>query len=336
MADNQRLYNVLGVPRDADAKAIKKAYRKLAQQYHPDVNKEAGAEDKFKEINRAHEVLSSPERRALYDKYGEISLDPNFNEDLYNQQQAFAQGFGQNFYSGQGGAAYGGFDFSDLFGQGGSSAGSGSFGGFDFSDLFGNGAQGGFRQRSASQAPVKGEDQYASLDIDFMESINGKTETITFDLTEPDANGTHKTRQVTLEVKIPAGIKDGQKIRIPGKGEPGIFGGPNGDLYIEIKVNPSKVFSRKDNDIYVTVPVSLPDAVLGGTIEVPTVYGPVDMKIPAGIQSGQKLRLSQKGVKTAKGTGDEYAKIKVEIPKNLTKEQREILEQIKAAQNEAA
>lgn len=328
MADNKRLYDILGVAPDADDKAIKKAYRKLAMKYHPDVNKEAGTEDKFKEINLAHETLSNPERRALYDKYGEISLDPNFNEDMYNQQM--------NGFGGFGGQA-GGFDFSDLFGGGGSSFGGSGFGGFggssfggggfSFDDLFG-------RQSTRShEYPAKGEDRHGSISVDFMEAAKGGTETLTFNVSEPGPNGQYITKPLTLEVKIPAGIRDGQKIRIPGKGEPGVFGGPAGDLYLEVKVKPDKTFTRDNLDIIVEVSVDCIDAALGGTIDVPTLDGTVEMKIPAGIQSGQRLRLKGKGITSAKGTGDEYAKIRITVPKDLTPEEKELFEKLRELRN---
>lgn len=322
MADNTRLYSILGLTPDADDKAIKKAYRKLAMKYHPDVNKDKDAEEKFKEVNLAHETLSNPDRKRLYDTYGEAALDSNFNEDLYNQQMNGFGGFG-----GFGGGA-GGFDFSDLFGGGGFGGGysSGGFGGFE--DLFGR------QSTRAHEYPAKGEDRHGSLTIDFMESVKGGKENITLNVTEPDENGRYVTKPVTLEVKIPAGIKDGQKIRIPGKGEPGVFGGPAGDLYMEVHVRPDGTFTRENNDIIVEVPVDAIDAALGGSVDVPTLDGVVEMKIPAGIQSGQRLRLKGKGVQTSKGTGDEYAKIKITVPKDLTEEEKELFEKLRALRSQ--
>ncbi len=327
MADNSRLYNILGVSNDADDKTIKKAYRKLAMKYHPDVNKDEGAEDKFKEINLAHETLSNPERRALYDKYGEVSLDPNFNEDFYNQQM---NGFGQ-----------GGFNFEDLFGNSGysgfGSAGSG-FSGFSGDGFSGFGGFGGFsgfedlfgRQSTrAHEYPAKGDDRHGTVQVDFMEAVKGGKKTFTFNVTEPNERGQYVTRPLTLEVTIPAGIRDGQKIRIAGKGEPGVFGGPAGDMYLEVKVKPDSTFTRDDLDIIVEVPVDAITAVLGGTIDVPTIDGTVEMKVPAGIQSGQRLRLKGKGIVSNRGTGDEYAKVKITVPKNLTSEERELFEKIR-------
>lgn len=320
MADNTRLYSILGLTPDADEKAIKKAYRKLAMKYHPDVNKDKDAEEKFKEVNLAHETLSNPDRKRLYDTYGEVSLDPNFNEDMYNQQMHGFGGFG-----GQGG----GFSFEDLFGGGGggfsgysSGGGFGGFGGFE--DLFGR------QSTRAHEYPAKGEDRQGSITIDFMESVKGGKENITLNVTEPDGNGRYVTRPVTLEVNIPAGIREGQKIRIPGKGEPGVFGGPAGDLYLEVKVAPDRTFTRENNDIIVEVPVDAVDAALGTTIDVPTLDGTVEMKVPAGIQSGQKMRLKGKGVSTSKGTGDEFVKIKITVPKNMDEQEKALFEKIRA------
>ncbi len=322
MADNTRLYSILGLTPDADDKAIKKAYRKLAMKYHPDVNKDPNAEEKFKEINLAHETLSNPERRALYDKYGDVSLDPNFNEDAYNAAGAFG-GFGGG---GQG------FSFEDLFGGGGSGFGGSSYGGSGFG---GFGGFGGFEDlfgRASTQAheyPAKGEDRHGSITIDFMESAKGGTETLTFNVTEPDANGQMTTHPLTVEVKIPAGIREGQKIRIPGRGEPGVFGGPAGDLYLEVHVKPDARFTRDQLDIIVDVDVPFTTAALGGTIDVPTLDGDVEMRVPAGIQSGQRLRLKGKGISAAKGTGDEYAKVRITVPKQLTDEEKELFEKLR-------
>ncbi|MGM9960843.1 MAG: DnaJ C-terminal domain-containing protein [Allobaculum sp.] len=310
MADNRRLYSILGVNPDADDKEIKKAYRKLARKYHPDVNKDKGAEEKFKEINMANEVLSNPERRAQYDKYGEIALDPNFNEDLYNQQAHFT-GFNGGGFDGSG------FDFSDLFGQG--SQGFGGYrsgnGGFNFEDLF----------NQQNNRPRKGSDRNASVTIDFMDAAKGGKKTFSFNVPQPDGS----VKPLTLEVKIPAGIREGQKIRIGGKGEPGWNGGPAGDLYLEVKIRPDQTFSRDGMNIEVEVSVDCTVAALGGTIDVPTLDGIVEMKVPAGIQSGQKLRLKGKGITNSKGTGDEFAKIRITVPKDLTDQEKALFEQLR-------
>lgn len=378
MADKRDYYEVLGVDKNATADQIKKAYRKLAMKYHPDVNKEPGAEDKFKEINEAYEVLSDQDKRQKYDQFGFAGVDPNF---------ASANGG----FQGQG---FGGFE--DLFGQGGfggfggfggSSSGFGS-GGFSFDDLFGGGFGSG-SQRQANR-PRQGNDHYMQMNIDFMDSVKGKTETIALDVDEPcshchgtgadspadvevctKCHGTgtvmeqmqtpfgtiqqqvvcsecggkgekikvkchecggkgYEHKKVKLDIKIPEGIQSGQQIRIPGKGGLGENGGPNGDLYIEVLVRPDSRFRREGNDIYVTVPVDALDATLGAVIEVPTVHGDVDLKIPEGTQPNQKFRLKGKGIKSRSGQGDQYVEVKVQIPKKLDKRQRDLYEQIRS------
>lgn len=315
MAEKRDYYEVLGVPRSATPDEIKRAYRKLANKYHPDRNKEPEAEEKFKEINEANDVLKDPEKRKLYDQYGFAGVDPNFAANQGGQYyQGNPFGGGQEFDFGD--------IFGDMFGQSSGFSG-GSFGGFE--DLFG-GAGGGFGGFGRRAEPVaqQGADRQMRMPIDFMDSIKGKTETIT--VNDPDKG------RVTLDIKIPEGIKNGQKIRIPGKGEPGINGGPNGDLYIEIQVRPDTVFKREDNNILVNVKVPVLDAILGTTVEVPTVSGSVDLKIPAGTQPDQKFRLKGKGAKNRNAVGDEIVTIKVEIPKTLSEEDKELYEKIRSSQ----
>ncbi len=355
MAEKRDYYEVLGVSRGASDDEIKKAYRKLAMKYHPDVNKEPGAEDKFKEINEAYEVLSDETKRRNYDQFGTADI----------------------------GGGFGGAGF-DPFGGGFSSAG-----GFDFSDIFDMFTGGGAARAAQNNRPRQGADRYMQMRVDFMDSVFGKTESINLDIDEtckhchgtgaesPEdvevcskcggtgtvyeniqtpfgtirqqmscdkCHGTgeiikeacktcggkgYEHRKVKLDIKIPEGIKSGQQIRIPGKGEMGINGGPNGDLYIEVLVSPDSTFRRENNDIYVTVPLSSVDATIGGTIEVPTVYGNVDLVIPEGTQPGQRFRLKGKGVKSRTGQGDEFVDIKVEIPKKLSKAERELYEQLR-------
>lgn len=368
MAENKRdYYEVLGVEKGASQDRIKKAYRKMAMKYHPDVNKEPGAEDKFKEINEAYEVLSDEQKRANYDRFGFAGVDPSF-------------GAGSGF----GGFSQGGFssfdDLGDIFGSffGGGSG----FGGFS--------SQGGRRQ---SKRPRQGADHYMEMRINFMDAVFGKTETISLDVDETckhchgtgaeskedvevceKCHGTgtimeqmqtpfgtiqqqvvcdechgegekikvkchvchgagYEHRKVKLDIKIPEGISTGQQIRIPGKGGPGEHGGPNGDLYIEIIVKPDPVFQRQGNDIYVTVPISAIDATIGATIEVPTVHGKVELKIPEGTQPGQRFRLKGKGIKTKKAQGDEFVEVKVEIPKKVSKKERELYEEIRSGKH---
>ncbi len=353
-AQKRDYYEVLGLSKGASADEIKKAYRKLAKKYHPDVNKEAGAEEKFKEINEAYEVLSDPQKKATYDQFGFAGMDG-------------AQGFG-----GQGFGGFSGFDdLGDIFGS-----------------FFGGGFGGGSRR--ASNGPRKGEDRFMQMRIDFMDAIFGKTETITLEVDEvcddcsgsgaksksditscshcggtgrvttqqrtpfgvfqsqavcPDCQGTGKKilnkcskchgkgyehKRVKLDIKIPAGIQSGQQVRVPNKGERGSNGGPNGDLYIEILVGRHSQFVRDGNDIRISVPISAVDAVLGCKIDVPTVHGDVELTIPAGTQYGQQFRLKGKGVHTSRMQGDQYVEIRIEIPTKLSKEEKELFEKIRS------
>ena len=356
MSEKRDYYEVLGLSKGASEEEIKKAYRKMAKKYHPDINKEPGAEEKFKEINEAYEVLSDPQKKATYDQFGHAGMD--------------GAGFG--------GFSQGGSDFS-------------GFGGFE--DIFGSffgGGFGGSSNRRANTGPRKGNDRFMQMRINFMDAIFGKTETINIDVDEqckecngtgaysasdihtcsrcngsgyvttqsrtmfgvmqqqtvcPECNGTGKKisrkcskcggrgyehKRVKLDIKIPAGIQSGQQVRVAGKGERGINGGPNGDLYIEILVTPHKVFQREGYDISISVPVSAIDATLGCKVDVPTVYGDVSLTIPAGTQHGTKFRLKGKGVKSPRGTqGDEYVEVRVEIPTKLSHEEKELYERIR-------
>ena len=364
MAEKRDYYEVLGIDKSASEEEIKKAYRQMAKKYHPDMNKAPDAEEKFKEVNEAYEVLSDPQKKATYDQYGFAGMD------------------GANFSGNYG-------DFSDF---------SSAFGGFSdiFSDFFGGGSGFSYNSRSRnSNAPRKGQDTLMQLRVDFMDAIFGKTETVSLTVDEtcpdcngsgaksasdiktcsrcngsgtvitqqrtafgtfqsssvcPDCNGTGKTivnkcphckgkgferRKVKLDVKIPEGIQTGQQIRVPNKGQRGVNGGENGDLYIEVIVGEHKNFVREGNNINITVPISAVDATLGCKIDVPTVYGDVELNVPAGTQSGTKLRLKQKGVKSLRGNsvGDEIVEIKVEVNTKLTREQKELYEKLRSAES---
>ena len=353
-------YEVLGIAKGASDDEIKKAYRKMAKKYHPDVNKEPDAEEKFKEVNEAYEVLSDTQKKAMYDQYGHAGVD--------GQTGGFG-GFG------------GGFDSS-------------SFGGFE--DIFGSFFGGGFggQQRRANNGPRKGNDRFMQMRIDFMDAIFGKTETVTIDVDEqcshchgsgaksasdvetcptcggrgrvvtqqrtpfgmmqseavcPNCGGTGKHikvkcpncngkgyehKRVKLDIKIPAGINSGQQVRVPGKGEPGVNGGPNGDLYIEILVNRHKNFVRDGNDIRISIPISCVDAALGCEVEVPTVHGDVSLKIPSGTQHGTQMRLKGKGVASMRGgQGDQYVEIRIEVPTKLSREEKDLYEKLKKAES---
>lgn len=345
-------YEVLGVSKGASADEIKKAYRKLSKQYHPDINKDAGADEKFKEISEAYEILSDESKRAQYDQYGHV--DPN-------------QGFG-------GGASYGGGGFG---GQG--------FGGFE--DIFDTFFGGGGSSRQDPNAPRQGSDMQYTMRLKFKEAIFGKEAEIEIPReescdtcdgsgakpgTHPEkcshcggkgsinveqntpfgrivnkrtcqyCNGTGKeikekcdtchgsgrvTKTKKIKLKVPAGVDDGQQMRVAGEGEGGVNGGPNGDLYVVFVVARDEFFEREGADIYVEVPLTFVQAALGDEIDVPTVHGKIRLKIPAGTQTGTTFRLRNKGVPHLRGsgTGDQHVVVKVIVPKKLDEKQKDIL-----------
>ncbi|MFW5979798.1 MAG: molecular chaperone DnaJ [Halanaerobiales bacterium] len=347
MAGKKDYYEILGVDRDASQKDIKRAYRKLAKKYHPDMNKEdPQASEKFKEISEAYEILSDPEKRKRYDRYGHSGI----NSDDFNFEDFARQGFG-------------GFDdiFDIFFGEG--------------------------RSGRRSNRPRRGQDLQYRLEIKFKEAAFGTKKDITIPRTEtcqtcngtgakpgtevktcpkcngkgqirvgqrtpfgqftqtktcdrcngtgkivktpcPDCNGTGKQRRHrNLTVNIPAGVEDGTRLRMSGEGEAGDHGAPSGDLYIIIKVKPHDIFERKGDDIYCEVPINFVQAALGDEIEVPTLEGKVKFQIPKGTQPGTTLRLKNKGVPhlNGSGRGDQYIKTKVVIPKTLNNEQKKLL-----------
>lgn len=357
MADKRDYYEVLGLQKGASDAEIKKAYRKLAKQYHPDLNPDdPTAAEKFKEINEANQVLSDPEKRAKYDQFGFSGVDPSY-------------GGGANFTGG-----FDGVDISDIF-----------------ADIFGGGFGGGFGSRAQSpNAPRRGSDIAVSLDISFMEACNGVSHDITVNRAEdcpdckgtgaeagtsaktcPDCNGkgyvTVQQRSMfgmmqtqrpcskcggkgkiiektcskcrgrgtvnmkkTVTVKVPAGIDDSMTLNVRGQGNAGSNGGARGDLKVRISVRRDPVFTREDYNIRIDFPVTYSQAALGAEIEVPTIDGPVTYNVPAGTQPGTVFRLRGKGVQKLQQTegirGDQFVTINVEVPKNLTKKQREALE----------
>jgi len=299
-------YAALGVSKTATEKEIKKAYRRLARKYHPDVNPgDKTAEEKFKLISEANDVLSNPEKRKLYNEFGDDALRAGFDPEqarAYTRWQQYG-GFGRKA-GGRGGGYYNDFSFE------GDNV---RYSGLDdlFKDLFsGGGARGAtFTQRG----PTKGRDIESSLEVDFLTAIRGETARVSIQK-GPGPDGRVQTE--TIDVDVPAGVDDGSRIRLAGKGEPGPEGGPPGDLLISIRVRPHPVFKRDGDNLRVEMPVTVKEAMMGAEIVVPTPTGQVHLKIPPGTRSGQVLRLKGKGVSNlkTKHVGDMHVAVKVEVP----------------------
>ena len=354
MAEKRDYYEVLGIQKGASEDEIKKAYKKLARKYHPDMNPgDKEAEEKFKEVNEANEVLSDPEKKARYDQFGFAGVDPNYG-------------------AGAGGGAYGGgFDFGDL--------------GDIFGSFFGGGFGGG--QRRNPNAPQRGESIRASVSVSFTEAAFGCEKSVTLERSEqcptckgngcapgttpeicpdchgtgtvqtrrqtpmgvfasngpcrkcggtgrlihqpcPDCRGTGAVRKrKTIKVNIPAGIDHGQTISLRGQGNAGKNGGPAGDLLITVMVRPHELFRRDGVDVFCEAPITFAQAVLGAELEIPTIDGKVKYSIPEGTQTGTVFRLKGKGIPVlnGRGRGDQYVTVTIETPRNLNKEQREAL-----------
>lgn len=285
------LYSVLGVSKDADEDAIKKAFRKLAVQYHPDKNPGKASEAKFKEINQAYEVLSDKDKRALYDEFGEESLHQGFDPERarYVRQYAGRGGRGGNV----GGP---GFNVQDIFGGGGGAGMGDLFG--NLGDIFGGGGRQG-----PGRPGRKGQDVEAEVTIDFVSAIKGTMIDIRAEGGEPRT------------IRIPAGASEGSRIRVAGQGGPGLGQGQAGDLIITIHVKPHPVFQRDGDDLKIEVPISIREAFSGGKIRVPTTDGEVTLKVPAKTQSGQQVRLKGKGVqRKGKEPGDLYVRFLIRLP----------------------
>lgn len=293
------LYEVLGVPKTADEDAIKKAFRKLAAKYHPDKNPGKESEARFKEINRANEVLSDKQKRALYDEFGEESLSQGFDPERARMMRNFARGQG----GGRGRTA----SFQDIFGGGVG----------DFGDIFGDfvNRSGGGRVR---QQPRRAPDMEAEVTIDFVSSLKGTT-------VELRQNGS--TEAVT--VRIPAGVSDGGRVRIAGQGG-NIPGAERGDLLLTVRVRPHKHFKREGDDLHLELPVTIVEAYEGGKVRVPTPDGEVQLKVPPRTQSGTVTRLRGKGVaRKGKAPGDLYVRFLVQIPESEAPEVKQAIESLR-------
>lgn len=314
MADRRDFYEVLGVGRDADAKAIQRAYRKLARTYHPDFNKDPGAEQQFKDISEAYDVLSDPAKRKKYDAFGHdfrrVPDDVDPETWARAQAGAGAGGYGGNPFAGGGGPFAGGNPF------GGGGADYFSTDDIDFDDLLG----GMFGARGRRQGPVPGADQEYEIDLPVTDAYSGTKRQFT-------VSGPDGTR--TVDVTIPAGVTDGQRIRLSGQGGQGLGGGPRGDLYLVVRLEPDATYRVEGRDIYVRLPVTAAQAALGGQVVCATPGGPTKVKVPPLSSSGRKLRLRGRGMPSRRGTnGDLYAEVSIVMPTALTEEERALYEQL--------
>jgi curved DNA-binding protein len=308
-------YKILGVERTAGADDIKKSYRRLARKFHPDVSKEKDAEARFKEVQEAYEVLKDPEKRAAYDQLGS-----NWKSgEQFRPPPDWASGFefrGGPHAGRQGGGARRGSEevfedegFSDFF-----------------SSLFGGGA--GFAGANGPRAARAGRDHHAGIDIDLEEAFAGTTRTIELKRPQLKSDGTLELKPHTVRVTIPAGVTEGQPIRLAGQGEVSPNGGRAGDLYLEVHIRPDKLFQLEGRDVTLTLPVAPWEAALGGSVKVPTLAGTVEMSIPAGAQSGQKLRLRGRGL-PGQPAGDQYVQLKVVLPPANSPEARALYEEMR-------
>ena len=314
-------YKILGVERAATAEQIKTAYRRLARKYHPDVSKEPNAEARFKEMQEAYEVLKDPEKRAAYDQLG--------SEWKSGQQFRPPPDWGSGFeFSGRpgGAGARGGRARS-------AAAGAGQDGGFaqeDFSEFFSSLFGGG--SPFAGAGVRGGRDHHARLDVSLEEAFRGTTRTLELKRPELKSDGSMELRSHTVRVSIPAGVIEGQLIRLAGQGEPAAGGGSAGDLYLEVHIEPHRLFQLDNRDVTLTFAVAPWEAALGATVSVPTLGGTVEMHIPPGSQSGQRLRLRGRGL-PGQPPGDQYVQLKVVLPPANTPQAKALYEEMRSKLN---
>jgi curved DNA-binding protein len=302
-------YKVLGVGRDASAEEIKRSYRKLARKYHPDVSKEKNAEDKFKEVQEAYEVLHDPKKRAAYDQLGQ-----NWRA---GEQFRPPPDWGERFQFSFGGTGEEPADFSDFF-----------------ASLFGGGAQGqfgGMRGQfggARAQRARHGEDRHARIDIDLEEAYHGATRNLRLQQPEVTSHGDIAVKEREIRVAIPPGVTDGQQIRLRGQGEPGDRGGAAGDLYLEVHTRPHPVYRLEGRNVVLSLPATPWEAALGAQVEVPTLGGTVQMTIPKGARTGQRLRLKGRGL-PGKPPGDQLVELEIVTGPADSPKARELYEQMR-------
>lgn len=303
-------YAALGVSKTATQDEIKQAYRRLARKYHPDVSKEANAEEQFKNVQEAYEVLKDPEKRSAYDQLGsswkagqDFRPPPGWDKSTH-------------FYQ-EGGD---GFDGADM----------GGFSDF-FTNLFGGRARQGFQRDQFQGFQQRGADQSADVSLTLDEAYRGITKMLQMQVPEIDASGRVEHKMRTLKVNIPAGATQGQQLRLAGQGGPGFGGGPAGDLYLKIDIKPHPYFTLQGRDIYLTLPVTPWEAALGTDVKIPTLGGMVGLKVAPGAQTGQKLRLKGRGMPGKPEAGDQYAILQIMTPPAKSEEQRQIYERMAEA-----
>jgi len=285
-------YSELGVSRSASEEEIKKAYRKLAAKLHPDKHPgDKKIETRFKAVNRAYSVLSNAKQRKLYDEFGEDGLREGFDAEAARAYKRAARG-GRVRYPGGG---TGGFNIEDIFG--------GNGGGGGIGDLFGDFFAGGGARPRGRRGAAKGSDVASEVTVDFVSAVRGAS----LELRVQEGGG-------AVTVRVPPGAGDGDKVRVPGHGAPGIGGGPPGDLILSIRVTPHPFFERRGNDLYLDLPVSIAEAHRGAKVRVPTPHGDVTLTVPKHAQSGQAVRLAKKGVKRGAEIGDLYVRFMIKLP----------------------
>ncbi|ADU63339.1 MAG: DnaJ domain-containing protein [Pseudodesulfovibrio sp.] len=308
-------YKLLGVSRSASKDEIGKAFKKLARKYHPDLNpSDPKAEGKFKEINEAYEVLKDEKKRKLYDQFGaDWEHGQNFQPPPGYENAGYGGGFSQGGFS----------DFFETIFGGSGGGGGGSFrGGF---------SQGGYGGQSYQPRPRRGSDSEAVYELTLDEAYRGGSKSITLQEQVAGPDGIPRMSTKTLDVKVPAGVKDGQKIRLAGQGNPGMNGGPRGDLYLRIKLLPHHLYKVTDNDVILDLPLAPWEAVLGATVRIPTLDGAVEMKIPPGIGSGKKLRIKGRGLGSGARRGDQFVRLMIQSPDRLSSEERRLWEELQEA-----
>jgi len=298
-------YAILGVKRDASADEIKTAYRRLARKYHPDVSKEKNAEEKFKEMGEAYETLKDPEKRAAYDQLGSHAPGESFRPP---------PDWGREFAQGQGG--FDDIDLSDLF-----------------AGLAGRQARGGMGGGRRADRPLAGSDYEAVVRVSFDQAFNGAEIDLELSALEWAPDGGMRRVPHRVKTRIPKGVTDGEKLRVPGKGGKGANGGPDGDLYLDIEVDAHPLYRVAGLDIHVDLPVAPWEAVLGTSVNLPTPGGAVSLKVPAGTRAGQQLRLTGRGMTRGGSAGNLFATVRIEVPTVVDDRQRALFEQLAQTSN---